>query len=538
MAVGCAVVTPVFSASFFQCRSRMPGLRMHCSSGMCSLNSSSLSLTCATTLSGPSSPTSRALHPHGVGALEVDRRGPQGEVRLEIGRELVELRVLGERPAEELLARVVLRRAHAALLELGLQLRHELREVLDLELPRLELLGEPVALIPQCLHEVVAVLLRLLVGLGDDAVELGGPAQRALHSVEGLVGQRVVEGREQRDARAELGVDGLLVLRQLDGARLKVLLHGRHLLGVGRAHGELGVDRLVLAADLLGDGEQLLRHEPAHPHGQRARLVGERLLKLGALHEQQAAVHVGGARRARALRRGAPLGDGRAVAVELELLLLQLVEVRRLVQRGELGELGEQHLVQLLRPLQRGVEQDVQLRLRVQEALVLRAQRTEPGLRQVVPHKGAGLQLRHPRGLAEQGAHRVREPGPDLIEARLEDELPVDQAQRHLQQRRRRGRQRVHPLLSLGVELGRRRGALAEQREHRLHGGEHHTLQLVLHELRHLPQQPLHERAVVLLRTEARGQVGVAHGPLHDGLLRQHPLRLQTLGHGAETRLL
>ena len=58
MAVGCAVVTPVFSASFFQCRSRMPGLRMHCSSGMCSLNSSSLSLTCATTLSGPSSPTS------------------------------------------------------------------------------------------------------------------------------------------------------------------------------------------------------------------------------------------------------------------------------------------------------------------------------------------------------------------------------------------------------------------------------------------------------------------------------------------------
>jgi len=127
---------------------------------------------------------------------------------------------------------------------------------------------------------------------------------------------------------------------------------------------------------------------------------------------------------------------------------------------------------------------------------------------------------------------------PQLIEARLEDELSVDQAQRHLQQRRRRGRQRVHPLLRLRVELGRRRGALSEQREHRLHRGEHHTLQLVLHELRHLPQQPLHERAVVLVRTEARGQVGVAHGPLHHGLLCQHPLRLETLRHRPEARLL
>ena len=127
---------------------------------------------------------------------------------------------------------------------------------------------------------------------------------------------------------------------------------------------------------------------------------------------------------------------------------------------------------------------------------------------------------------------------PQLVEARLEDELALDQPERHLQQRGRRGRQRVHPRLRLRVELGRGRRALAEQREHSLHRGEHHALQLVLHQLRHLPEQPLHERAVVLVRPEARGEVGVAHAPLDHRLLREHPLRLEPLAHRAQARLL
>mmetsp|Transcript_55316 Transcript_55316/g.132471 ORF Transcript_55316/g.132471 Transcript_55316/m.132471 type:complete len:226 (+) Transcript_55316:321-998(+) len=46
MAVGCAVVTPVFSASFFQCRSRMPGLRSAVTSGMTGMKASTSFLIC------------------------------------------------------------------------------------------------------------------------------------------------------------------------------------------------------------------------------------------------------------------------------------------------------------------------------------------------------------------------------------------------------------------------------------------------------------------------------------------------------------
>ena len=335
----------------------------------------------------------RPLEPQRVGALEVDRGRPERVVRLERLVELVELRVLGHGPAEELFTRVVQGRALLAVVDLRLEGRDRRRvrldlghvaergEGFDLDCPHVELLRKVLAVRAQLLLELFAILLLLLGRVGRDLGHAAWPAERREDEREGLVGELHRHVVEQRDARLEVGLDRLGELLELNLARGHVRVHLDHLLGRSARRLQLLVDDRVCGRDVLGLLLELLDDEARDAPRDRLRLRRQALLELGARDEEQPAVDLGHGRIHHEGDGRVPLDDELMVLLQGALLRLNCLEVRLDLDGRELLELLEE-AEQCLRAHEGALEKLEELHTGCLEGRVVMGERLERRLGQ------------------------------------------------------------------------------------------------------------------------------------------------------------